>query len=207
MGLQAGGVGAAILRALEIGFEVAATEAVREVCPDDRGALGRDRVVLPGGEQGTAGVRRSPQPGTAEICSSAHERQMASTAMPSVIAPGRKTNPPRNSRMICRNGTRTGGFTRVSSVPSTAGPAGHRRPRTFASARVHQGDSSGRNPVLSGSICFDSAGLVLVSYPCASRGTFRAFDRILPMPRFQSVPAITEHALYLRLFLTGGGGW
>ena len=54
VGLQARGVGAAVLRALEVGSEVAAPQAVREVRPDGRGPLGRDRVVLPGGEQGAA---------------------------------------------------------------------------------------------------------------------------------------------------------
>ena len=61
VGLQAGGVGAAILRAMEVGLEVAAPEAVREIRPDDRGALGRDRVVLPGGEQGALGLRGRDQ--------------------------------------------------------------------------------------------------------------------------------------------------
>ena len=42
-----GSVGAAFFRAMEVGLEVAASQAVREVRPDGRGALGRDRVVLP----------------------------------------------------------------------------------------------------------------------------------------------------------------
>ena len=47
VGLQTGGVGAAILRALEVGLEVATPEAVREVRANGRGTLGRDRVLLP----------------------------------------------------------------------------------------------------------------------------------------------------------------
>ena len=49
-----------ILRALEVGSEVAATQAVR-FRADDRRALGRHRVVLPGGEQSAVGVRRRNQ--------------------------------------------------------------------------------------------------------------------------------------------------
>jgi transposase len=47
VGLQTGGMGAAILRAVEVGLEVATPQGVREVRPDGRGTLGRDRVVLP----------------------------------------------------------------------------------------------------------------------------------------------------------------
>src|SRR5262249_54211603 len=43
------------------GAEVATPQAVREVRADGRGALGRDRVVLPGGEQGPLGLRRRDQ--------------------------------------------------------------------------------------------------------------------------------------------------
>src|SRR5512135_3651058 len=61
LGLQAGGLGAPILRAMEVGAEMAAPQAVREVRPDDRGTLGRDRAVLPGGKQGAIGLRRRDQ--------------------------------------------------------------------------------------------------------------------------------------------------
>src|SRR6516164_11615545 len=46
---------------MEVGAEVATPQAVREVRADGRGALGRDRVVLPGGEQGPLGLRRGDQ--------------------------------------------------------------------------------------------------------------------------------------------------
>ena len=54
-GYRARRLGAALLRELEGGAEVAAPQALREVRRDDRAALGRDRGLLPAREQGLPG--------------------------------------------------------------------------------------------------------------------------------------------------------
>src|SRR2546427_11216272 len=55
------GLGPRLLRALEGELEVAAAQTLRKVRSHDRAALGRDRLLLPPGEQGQPRLGRGAQ--------------------------------------------------------------------------------------------------------------------------------------------------
>ena len=57
VGLRARGLGTALLRQLALRPQMAATQALREVCRDDRSSLGRNRCLLQAREQGLAWIR------------------------------------------------------------------------------------------------------------------------------------------------------
>jgi transposase len=78
-GLPPRGLGPALLRELDTAAQVAAAQAVRAVRSDDRCALGRDRGLLCGGEQGGLGLRRGPEqqdPGDPAPCLRATRRRV-----------------------------------------------------------------------------------------------------------------------------------
>src|SRR6266568_7889311 len=61
LGLRLGGLGSTVLRELEGGAQMAATQTLREIRPHDRRALGWDRGLLPAAEQSVPGFCRGTQ--------------------------------------------------------------------------------------------------------------------------------------------------